>query len=121
MGAMIGIMGFISAAKVPGSVPALEGLVKTTTLDVMAPLVCSLRRSGDVAIRSTWRRTLRASEIRSVKHNSEQVGAPCFLCSCTPKGTVILCHLSSHSRHRLVGCSRKRCNTFYEYVTVFPV
>jgi len=37
--AMIGIMGFISAAKVPGSVPALEGLVKTTTLDVMAPLV----------------------------------------------------------------------------------
>jgi len=37
--AMIGIMGFISAAKVPGSVPAIEGLIKTTSLDAMAPLV----------------------------------------------------------------------------------
>jgi len=37
--AMIGIMGFISEAHVPGSVPALGGLIKPFTGDVMAPLV----------------------------------------------------------------------------------
>jgi len=36
--AMIGIMGFISEARVPGSVPALEGLVKPFAGDIMAPL-----------------------------------------------------------------------------------
>merc|ERR1719488_260385 len=35
--AMIGIFGFISEAKVPGSVPALTGIVKSYDGDVMAP------------------------------------------------------------------------------------
>ena len=36
--AMIGIMGFVSEAKVPGSVPGLEGLVKSCgDLDIMNP------------------------------------------------------------------------------------
>merc|ERR1712183_671674 len=35
--AMIGLMGFISEAKVPGSVPALTGLVKAYDGDVMVP------------------------------------------------------------------------------------
>jgi hypothetical protein len=37
--AMIGIMGFMAEAKVPGAVPALDGLVKPFAGDVMAPLV----------------------------------------------------------------------------------
>jgi len=37
--AMIGIMGFMAEAKVPGSVPALTGLIKPFAGDVMAPLV----------------------------------------------------------------------------------
>jgi hypothetical protein len=36
---MIGIMGFMAEAKVPGAVPALDGLVKPFAGDVMAPLV----------------------------------------------------------------------------------
>ena len=36
--AMIGIMGFMAEAKVPGSVPALTGLIKPFAGDVMAPL-----------------------------------------------------------------------------------
>jgi len=35
--AMIGIMGFLAAAKVPGSVPALSGLIQPYSGDVMAP------------------------------------------------------------------------------------
>jgi len=35
--AMLGIMGFLAAQKVPGSVPALEGLVKPYAGEVMAP------------------------------------------------------------------------------------
>jgi len=35
--AMIGIMGFVSEAYMPGSVPALTGLVKACPLDTMAP------------------------------------------------------------------------------------
>ena len=37
--AMIGIFGFIAEAKVPGSVPALDGLIPQFTGDVMAPLM----------------------------------------------------------------------------------
>ena len=37
--AMIGIMGFVAESKVPGSVPALSGLIKPFAGDVMAPLV----------------------------------------------------------------------------------
>merc|ERR1719183_2238174 len=37
--AMIGIMGFISEAHVPGSVPAISGLIKPFAGDVMAPLM----------------------------------------------------------------------------------
>ena len=36
--AMIGIMGFVAESKVPGSVPALDGLIKPFAGDVMAPL-----------------------------------------------------------------------------------
>ena len=36
---MIGIMGFVAESKVPGSVPALEGIIKPFAGDVMAPLV----------------------------------------------------------------------------------
>ena len=36
--AMIGIMGFVSESHLPGSVPALEGLIKQVPYDVMAPL-----------------------------------------------------------------------------------
>jgi len=39
--AMIGLMGFISEAKIPGSVPGLKGLVKAYDGDVMAPFVVS--------------------------------------------------------------------------------
>lgn len=34
---MIGIMGFMAEARVPGSVPALEGLIKPFAGDVMQP------------------------------------------------------------------------------------
>jgi hypothetical protein len=37
--AMLGIMGFVSAAKIPGSVPALEGVVKAYSGEVMAPFL----------------------------------------------------------------------------------
>ena len=36
--AMIGIMGFMAEAKVPGSVPALTGLIKPFAGDIMQPL-----------------------------------------------------------------------------------
>jgi hypothetical protein len=36
--AMIGIMGFVAESKVPGSVPALEGVIKPFAGDIMAPL-----------------------------------------------------------------------------------
>merc|ERR1719197_862321 len=39
--AMIGIFGFISEAKVPGSVPALTGIVKPYDGDVMAPFAAN--------------------------------------------------------------------------------
>jgi hypothetical protein len=39
--AMLGMMSFVSAAKVPGSVPALEGLLKQYDGDVMAPFAAS--------------------------------------------------------------------------------
>ena len=35
---MIGMMGFVAESKVPGSVPALEGLIKPFAGDIMAPL-----------------------------------------------------------------------------------
>ena len=35
---MIGIMGFMAEAKVPGSVPALDGLIKPFAGDIMQPL-----------------------------------------------------------------------------------
>ena len=35
--AMIGLFGFLSAAKVPGSVPALTGVIKPYDGEVMAP------------------------------------------------------------------------------------
>merc|ERR1719482_1943836 len=37
--AMLGIMGFLSAAKIPGSVPALEGVVKSYSGECMAPFL----------------------------------------------------------------------------------
>ena len=37
--AMIGLFGFISASCVPGSVPALDGIVPAYAGDVMAPFV----------------------------------------------------------------------------------
>ena len=37
--AMIGIMGFLAAEKVPGSVPFLDGLVAPYSGDVMAPFL----------------------------------------------------------------------------------
>jgi len=37
--AMIGIMGFVSESHLPGSVPALTGLIKPFAGDVMAPLM----------------------------------------------------------------------------------
>merc|ERR1719197_2352321 len=40
--AMIGLFGFISAAKVPGSVPALDGVIPAYTGDVMAPFTSSI-------------------------------------------------------------------------------
>ena len=36
--AMIGIMGFLAAQKMPGAVPVLDGIVKPYDGDVMAPL-----------------------------------------------------------------------------------
>jgi hypothetical protein len=39
--AMLGLMGFISAAKVPGSVPALAGIIKAYDGDVMGPFSAS--------------------------------------------------------------------------------
>ena len=38
---MLGMMSFVAAAKVPGSVPALEGVVKSYSGDVMGPFVAS--------------------------------------------------------------------------------
>jgi hypothetical protein len=35
--AMLGIMGFVAASKVPGSVPALDGLITPYSGEVMAP------------------------------------------------------------------------------------
>ena len=35
--AMIGLMGFLAESKVPGSVPALSGIVKSYDGNVMAP------------------------------------------------------------------------------------
>merc|ERR1711998_592864 len=40
--AMIGIMGFLAEAKVPGSVPFLGGIVKPYAGDVMAPFAANL-------------------------------------------------------------------------------
>jgi len=40
--AMIGIMGFVSAASVPGSVPALQGVVAEYSGNVMAPFASSV-------------------------------------------------------------------------------
>ena len=40
--AMIGLFGFLSAAKVPGSVPALTGLIKPYAGDVMAPFASNV-------------------------------------------------------------------------------
>jgi len=37
--AMIGLFGFISAATVPGSVPALDGIIPSYSGDVMAPFL----------------------------------------------------------------------------------
>jgi len=37
--AMLGIMGFVSASKIPGSVPALEGVVKSYGGECMAPFL----------------------------------------------------------------------------------
>jgi len=34
---MIGLMGFLSESKVPGSVPALSGLVRPYSGEIMAP------------------------------------------------------------------------------------
>ena len=46
--AMIGIMGFMAEAKVPGSVPALSGLIKPFAGDVGQPSVgVLLEPSGD--------------------------------------------------------------------------
>merc|ERR1711935_896898 len=39
--AMIGIMGFVAEAKVPGSVPFLTGIVKTYDGDSMAPFLAN--------------------------------------------------------------------------------
>ena len=36
---MIGMMGFLAEAKVPGSVPALSGFIKAYDGEVMAPFV----------------------------------------------------------------------------------
>ena len=42
---MLGMMSFVAAAKVPGSVPALEGVVKSYSGDVMGPYSLSHCRS----------------------------------------------------------------------------
>ena len=40
--AMLGLMGFLSEATVPGSVPALSGLVKSYSGEVMAPFASNV-------------------------------------------------------------------------------
>ena len=40
--AQIGLMGFLSEATVPGSVPALQGLVKPYAGEVMAPFASNV-------------------------------------------------------------------------------
>ena len=40
--AMIGLFGFVSEAMVPGSVPALTGLIKPYAGDVMAPFASNV-------------------------------------------------------------------------------
>ena len=39
---MLGLMGFLSEATVPGSVPALQGLVKPYAGEVMAPFASNV-------------------------------------------------------------------------------
>ena len=39
---MLGLMGFLSEATVPGSVPALSGLVKSYSGEVMAPFASNV-------------------------------------------------------------------------------
>ena len=47
--AMIGIMGFLAESKVPGSVPALKGIVQSYGGDYMAPLAPALgQRRGNL-------------------------------------------------------------------------
>ena len=38
---MLGIMSFVAAAKVPGSIPVLSGILKGYTGEVMAPFAAS--------------------------------------------------------------------------------
>ena len=40
--AMLGLMGFVSEASIPGSVPALAGLIKPYSGEVMAPFASNV-------------------------------------------------------------------------------
>ena len=44
--AMLGIMGFVSEAKLPGSVPALSGLIKPYSGEIMAPFAPEFHLPG---------------------------------------------------------------------------